>query len=109
MLIAKAENRVVLVTEAGSYLRLIDFCITQLKAQGPSRFCNESKGGEEECVFFLSGVPNMLQRLVPQPAYVEDAAGIWLLWLLSRAIYPRRRVFQHGRLDTRFHHLLLLH
>jgi len=33
----------VVVTEAGSYLRLIDFCITQLKAQGPSRTCNESK------------------------------------------------------------------
>ena len=36
----------VVVTEAGSYLRLIDFCITQLKAHGPSRTCNESK--EEE-------------------------------------------------------------
>ena len=36
----------VVVTEAGSYLRLIDSCITQLKAQGPSRTCNESK--EEE-------------------------------------------------------------
>jgi len=35
-------------TEAGSYLRLIDFCITQLKAQGPSRTCNESKEEEEE-------------------------------------------------------------
>ena len=32
--------------EAGSYLRLIDSCITQLKAQGPSRTCNVSK--EEE-------------------------------------------------------------
>ena len=32
----------------GSYLRLIDFCITQLKAQGPSRTCNESKEEEEE-------------------------------------------------------------
>ena len=30
-------------TEAGSYLRRIDSCITQLKAQGPSRTCNESK------------------------------------------------------------------
>ena len=30
-------------SEAGSYLRLIDSCITQLKAQGPSRSCNESK------------------------------------------------------------------
>ena len=30
-------------TEAGSYLRLIDSCITQLQAQGPSRTCTESK------------------------------------------------------------------
>ena len=35
-------------SQAGSYLRLIDFCITQLKAQGPSRTCNESKEEEEE-------------------------------------------------------------
>ena len=33
--------------EAGSYLRLADSCITQLKAQGPSRTCNESKEEEE--------------------------------------------------------------
>ena len=33
-------------SEAGSHLRLIDSFITQLKAQGPSRTCNESK--EEE-------------------------------------------------------------
>jgi len=39
----KAENRDGVVTEAGSYLRRIDFCITQLKAQGLSRTCNESK------------------------------------------------------------------
>jgi len=43
----KPENRCVVVTEAGSYVRLIDFCITQLKAQGPSRTCNESKEEEE--------------------------------------------------------------
>ena len=30
-------------SEAGSYLRLIDSCITQFKAQGPSRTCTESK------------------------------------------------------------------
>ena len=30
-----------------SYLSLIDSCITQLKAQGPSRTCNESKEDEE--------------------------------------------------------------
>ena len=35
-------------SETGSYLRLIDSCITQLKAQGPSRTCNESKEEEEE-------------------------------------------------------------
>jgi len=35
-------------TEVGSYLRLVDSCITQLKAQGPSRTCNESKEEEEE-------------------------------------------------------------
>ena len=35
-------------SEAGSYLRLIDSCIPQLKAQGPSRTSNESKEEEEE-------------------------------------------------------------
>ena len=33
---------------AGSYLRLIDSCITQLKAEGPSRTCNESQEEAEE-------------------------------------------------------------
>ena len=31
----------------GSFLRFIDSCITQLKAQGPSRTCNETKEEEE--------------------------------------------------------------
>ena len=35
-------------SEAGSYLRLIESCITQLKAQGLSRTCNESTEEEEE-------------------------------------------------------------
>jgi len=30
-----------------------DFCITQLKAQGPSRTCNESKEEEEKNAFML--------------------------------------------------------
>ena len=34
--------------EAGSYLRLMDSCITQLKDQEPSRTCNESKKEEED-------------------------------------------------------------
>jgi len=35
-------------SETVAYLRLIDSSITQLKAQGPSRTCNESKEVEEE-------------------------------------------------------------
>ena len=34
--------------EWSGYLRLIDSCITQLKAQGPSRTCNESKEEEKK-------------------------------------------------------------
>ena len=30
-------------SDAGSYLRLIDSCITQLEVQGPSQTCNERK------------------------------------------------------------------
>ena len=40
--------RGVVVTETGSYSRLIDSCITQLKVQGPSRTCNESREEEED-------------------------------------------------------------
>jgi hypothetical protein len=43
-------------------LRLIDFCITQLKAQGPYRTCNESKEEEEdftEIVFRVEGFPSI--------------------------------------------------
>ena len=36
-------------TEADSYLRQIVSCITQLKAQGPSRTCNESKEETSAC------------------------------------------------------------
>jgi len=35
-------------SEAVSYLRLIDTCITQLQAQGPSRPCDESKEEDEK-------------------------------------------------------------
>ena len=45
---ARAENRGVAVTEAGSYLRLVGSGITQVKARGPSRTCNESNEEEEE-------------------------------------------------------------
>ena len=42
-------------SEAGSYLRLVDSCITQLKAQGPSRTCSESKEAEEKSRALLVG------------------------------------------------------
>ena len=41
------EQRLSSVSEAGSYLRLIDACITQHKARGPSRTCNESTEEED--------------------------------------------------------------
>jgi len=51
-------------SEAGSYLRLIHSCITQIKAQVPSRTCNESKEEEEdlECD---------AQRVVNRPNQVQ--------------------------------------
>ena len=42
-------------SEAGSCLRLIDSCITHLKAQGPARTCNESKEEEEKWTARKSG------------------------------------------------------
>jgi len=68
--------------EAGSYLRLIDSCVTQLKAQGPSRTCNESKE-EEYLRNFLT-----LRRLLDVPEIrferpLDFRAGL-ALSLLSR-------------------------
>ena len=47
------------------YLRLTDSCLTQLKAQGPSRTCNESK--EEE-------VCEHLQLFVPRTCIVTNSS-----------------------------------
>jgi len=59
-------------TEAGSYLRLIDSCVTQLKVQGPSTTCNESK--EEEDV--LAG--GMERRFLGgENRAVNHCAGRW--------------------------------
>ena len=46
--VRSSKNLKDLKDEEGSYLRLIDLCITQLEAQGSSRTCNESKEEEEE-------------------------------------------------------------
>ena len=52
-------------SEEGSYLRFIDSFITQLKAQGPSRTCTESKEEEEEVRYTLNPQPSTLN---PQPS-----------------------------------------
>ena len=46
-LTTRRASRGVAVSEAGLYLRLIESCITQLKAQGPSKTCNESKAEKQ--------------------------------------------------------------
>jgi len=48
-------------SEAGSYLRLIDSCITPLKAQGPARTCHESKEEEEEAPAWWLSTSRALQ------------------------------------------------
>ena len=75
---AKAENRGVVVTEAGSYVRRIDFFITQLKAQGPSRFCNESKEAEGGSTMVMS----RLLETVDKMEMLDDAFDVNLLLLL---------------------------
>jgi len=51
------------------YVRLIDFCITQLKAQGPSRTCNESKEEEEDLREVLGS-----DRVAHQPGHFFSEA-----------------------------------
>ena len=55
-------------SEAGSYLRLIDSCITQLKAQGPSGNCNESK---EEDYFGLGLYQQVVSRQPLPPIWLH--------------------------------------
>ena len=57
--------------EAGSHVRLIDSCTTQLKAQGPSRTCNEIKKEDEE----LAEKDREVQRL---RAVDHDAMRVWV-------------------------------
>ena len=68
-----------MVTEAGSYLRFIDFLfITQLKAQGPSRFCNESKEAEGGSTTVMS---RLLEK-VDKMEMLDNAFNVHLLLLL---------------------------
>jgi len=54
----------------GAYLRRIDSCITQLKARGPSRTCNESK--EEEEALGDGGTALLLEVLQGRPQVLGE-------------------------------------
>jgi len=58
--------------EAGSRLRLIDSCITQLKAQGPSRTCNESKEEEKKKASHWLGTAGSCE----QACFKVEGAGL---------------------------------
>jgi len=51
----------------GLVFKALDACITQLKAQGPSVTCNESKEEEEDTSSFRAALPRrLLPPLVPR-------------------------------------------
>ena len=98
----KAENRGVVVTEAGSYLRLIDPCITQLEAQGPSRTFNESKEEEaEEEVFFSPNIRARL-RLISASASSTSLHSHVTVYLEWCDIHSNGQYLYHNRLDGSF-------
>ena len=72
-------------SEAGSYLRRIDSCITQLKAQGPSRTCNESKEERERCWRSTFNVLNKSPpvRLIGTADHKAIASTTWLRTIRS--------------------------
>ena len=69
-------------SEAGSYLRRIDSCITQLKAQGPSRTCNESKEEEEEDTTDLCAPAMTTRHACALPRVQEQGSGACSIELL---------------------------
>jgi len=101
------------VTKAGSYLRLVDFCITEVKAQGPSRTCNESE--EEEAEYILdrnySEHPLGIRgRSLPTggldvirkeagPSYIT-ISGVRLCWELEEPKGPKGPVLTHTHTHT---------
>ena len=61
--------------EAGSYLRLGDSCTTQLKAQGPSRTCHESKEEEEDAAARVHGCHHNAIERIPNNFFTEMCSG----------------------------------
>ena len=96
-------------SEAGSYLRLIDSCITQLKAQGPSRTGNASKedcqqGSPRAEVFARSdwGFSAVKSTFVGQSTFV--AQQTWILRVIQttrRSASPGEAGLDRDRYDHR--------
>ena len=77
------------VTEAGSYLRLIDLCFDQLKARGPSRTCNKSAEEEAEAVegkYLWSGWERSVSAVT---------------WFQGGLVFKAHRLLCHSTLGSR--------
>ena len=74
-----------MVTEAGSYVRLVDSCITQLKAQGPSRWHRA-----DDCLIRMEllGLPSEWDQiaLLQLPWFELDLSEIWRLMVQIRRL-----------------------
>jgi len=80
-------------SEAGSYLRLIDSCITQLKAQGPARTCNESQEKEDTSVLLKVGAQSEVlvdQQRHYQPSEWDQMVLFECLHLYHKSPIPAR-------------------
>ena len=71
-------------SEAGSYLRLIDSCITQRKAQGPSRTCDESN--EDDDVFPETSARYRAVEPEPWLQPHPEAGSSWPSWPMASHI-----------------------
>jgi len=83
----------------GSYLRLIDSCITQLKAQGPPRTSNESKEALKQ------GLPgntlesfreSLAAALAPKPSMQEQPLYRNVLWFQGGLVFEAHRRLYHS-------------
>jgi len=82
-------------SEVGSYLRLIDSCITQVKAQGPSRPCDASKEEEEGYQTHASASTQRAPREAPSPRANPEQLGC----LITRMNYNLD--WKPGRVGTK--------
>ena len=77
-------------TEVSSYLRRIDSCITQLKAQGPSRTCNENE--EEGDTLLATGDLVVSERASPsctnREIFIDDSL-VGVHWIMEMIVEER--------------------